>query len=75
MAERTVNLIAGFDKINGDHSFIESKVRMTLGGKSLCPAWGRPWELAVLEIELPIISFQRGLTAGLGFEERPQHDV
>jgi hypothetical protein len=75
MDRRTVNLITGFDQINGDYGFIKPEVRMAICRKSLCPSRGRPWELAKLKIGLPIISFQRGLETGLGFKEGPQHDV
>lgn len=75
MVRRTVNLVTGFDKINGDYSFFKLKVRVALCRESLRPPWGCPRELALLKIGLPIISFQRGLTTGLWFKERPQHDV
>jgi hypothetical protein len=75
MVRRTVNLITGFDEIDGDYSFIELKVRMTLFRKSLCPSWGSPREPPMLKIGFPIISFQRGLAAELGFEEGPQNDI
>ena len=72
---RTVNLITGFDKVNGDDGFVKLKMRVTLWRESLCLSRRCSLELAILKIEFPIVGFQRSLTAGLGFKEGPQHDI
>ena len=73
--ERTVNLVTGFNEVNGDDGFVQLKMRMTLRRKSLRLPGGCSLELAALKIEFPIAGFQRGLAAGFGFKKGPQHDI
>ena len=56
--ERTVNLVARFDEVNGDDGFVELKVRVTPRRKGLCLSRRSSLELAMVKIGLPIIGFQ-----------------
>ena len=67
--ERAVDFVTRLKKINEDRRFVEAKMTMALRRRRLCPSWGRPMELAMLEIEFPVVSFQRGLATRLGFKD------